>query len=59
MRGTFLVARRELMGYVNSSWGYGVVAAILVIDGYAQGLVAHQSMYFLFSCSIRKESSVR
>lgn len=33
MRGMLLVARRDLAGYLNSYWGYAVVAAVLVIDG--------------------------
>ncbi|MFB6374667.1 MAG: ABC transporter permease, partial [Bradymonadaceae bacterium] len=33
MKGLYLVIRRELAAYVNSIWGYIVVAAILVIDG--------------------------
>lgn len=33
MRGLYLVARRELAGYMNSSWGYAVIAMILVVDG--------------------------
>ncbi|MEE9384537.1 MAG: ABC transporter permease subunit [Nannocystaceae bacterium] len=33
MNGLLLVARRELGSFTNSLWGYGIVAAILVIDG--------------------------
>jgi len=33
MRGMLLVARRDLAGYLNSMWGYAVIAAVLVIDG--------------------------
>lgn len=33
MRGMLLIIRRELAAYVNSFWGYSVIAAILVIDG--------------------------
>jgi len=33
MRGMLLVARRELAAYLNSYWGYAVIAAVLVIDG--------------------------
>ncbi|QED26985.1 ABC transporter permease subunit [Microvenator marinus] len=33
MRGIWLVARRELYTYLNSMWGYIVVAVILVING--------------------------
>lgn len=33
MRGMVLVARRELAAYLNSYWGYAVIAAVLVIDG--------------------------
>lgn len=33
MRGMLLIIRRELAAYVNSFWGYIVIAAILVIDG--------------------------
>lgn len=33
MRGMMLVARRELAAYLNSYWGYAVIAAVLVIDG--------------------------
>jgi ABC-2 type transport system permease protein len=28
-----LVARRDLAGYLNSLWGYAVIAAVLVVDG--------------------------
>lgn len=33
MRGMLLIARRELAAYLNSYWGYAVIAAVLVIDG--------------------------
>lgn len=33
MRGMLLVARRDLAGYLNSLWGYAVIAAVLVVDG--------------------------
>jgi ABC-2 type transport system permease protein len=33
MRGIFLVARRELGTYLNSLWGYLVVAVILALNG--------------------------
>lgn len=33
MRGMLLVARRDLAGYLNSMWGYAVIAAVLLIDG--------------------------
>jgi len=33
MKGIWLVARRELYSYLNSMWGYVVVAVILVING--------------------------
>ena len=33
MRGTLLVVRRDLSAYFNSTWGYLVVALILVVDG--------------------------
>jgi ABC-2 type transport system permease protein len=33
MRGIWLVTRRELHSYVNSLWGYIVMAVILVING--------------------------
>lgn len=33
MRGMLLVARRDLAAYLNSYWGYLVVAAILLADG--------------------------
>ncbi len=33
MRGMFLIARRELAAYLNSYWGYAIVAAMLVLDG--------------------------
>ncbi len=33
MRGMLLVARRDLSAYLNSYWGYAVIAAVLIIDG--------------------------
>ena len=33
MRQMLLVARRDLAGYLNSLWGYAVIAALLLIDG--------------------------
>lgn len=33
MRGMLLVARRDLAAYLNSYWGYAIIAAVLVIDG--------------------------
>lgn len=33
MRGMLLVARRDLAGYLNSMWGYAVIAAVLALDG--------------------------
>lgn len=33
MRGMLLVARRELAAYLNSYWGYVVIALVLLIDG--------------------------
>lgn len=33
MRGMLLVARRDLASYLNSYWGYVVIAAVLMIDG--------------------------
>ena len=33
MRGVLLVARREVDAYLNSMWGYIVVAAVLLLDG--------------------------
>lgn len=33
MRGLLLVARRELGSYLNSGWGYAIIALILVVDG--------------------------
>ncbi len=33
MRGMLLIARRELAAYLNSYWGYAVIAAVLVVDG--------------------------
>jgi ABC-2 type transport system permease protein len=33
MKATFIIARRDLAGYFNSPWGYGVIAAILLVDG--------------------------
>jgi ABC-2 type transport system permease protein len=33
MRGLLLVARRDLAAYLNSYWGYAVIASVLMIDG--------------------------
>jgi ABC-2 type transport system permease protein len=33
MRGIFLVARRDFAAYVNTYWGWGILALALVIDG--------------------------
>lgn len=33
MRGMLLIARRELMAYFNSIWGYVVVASVLALNG--------------------------
>ena len=33
MRGMLLVARRDLAGYLNSYWGYAVIAGVLALDG--------------------------
>ncbi len=33
MRQMLLVARRDLAAYLNSFWGYAVIAALLLIDG--------------------------
>lgn len=33
MRGMLLIARRDLAGYLNSYWGYAVIAAVLLVDG--------------------------
>ena len=33
MNGIWLMAKRELQAYLNSMWGYVVVAAILLLDG--------------------------
>lgn len=33
MRGMLLIARRDLSAYLNSYWGYAVIAAVLIIDG--------------------------
>ena len=33
MRGLLLVARRDLAAYLNSYWGYAIIACALVLDG--------------------------
>ena len=33
MRPVLLLARRELASYLNTAWGYAILAAVLVIDG--------------------------
>lgn len=33
MRPVLLLARRELGAYLNTAWGYAILAAVLVIDG--------------------------
>lgn len=33
LRGSFLIARRDLGSYFNTPWGYVVVGALLLIDG--------------------------
>lgn len=33
MRGMLLVARRDLASFLNSYWGYGIIAAVLLMDG--------------------------
>lgn len=33
MKGMFMVARRDLAAYLNSYWGYAVVAVLLVLEG--------------------------
>lgn len=33
MRPVLLLARRELAAYLNTAWGYAIMAAVLVIDG--------------------------
>lgn len=33
MRQMLLVARRDLAGYLNSLWGYAVIAALLLVEG--------------------------
>lgn len=33
LRGTWLIARRELGSYFNTYWGYAVVAVLLLVDG--------------------------
>lgn len=33
MRGLLLIARRDLAAYLNSYWGYAVIASVLMIDG--------------------------
>ncbi|MBC8066886.1 MAG: ABC transporter permease subunit [Deltaproteobacteria bacterium] len=33
MRQMLLVARRDLAGYLNSFWGYAVIAALLLVEG--------------------------
>jgi len=33
MRGMLLVARRDLAGFLNSYWGYAVIAVVLLLDG--------------------------
>ncbi|RMG95899.1 MAG: hypothetical protein D6705_12600 [Deltaproteobacteria bacterium] len=33
MRGIFVAARRDLSAYLNSMWGYVIVAAVLLLDG--------------------------
>jgi len=35
LRGIWLIARRELGAYFNTTWGYGVVAALLLLEGLA------------------------
>ncbi|MCB9746122.1 MAG: ABC transporter permease subunit [Alphaproteobacteria bacterium] len=59
MSGLWLVARRELGAYINTVWGWVVVAAVLVIDGllfnaFAMGDTARYSSdvledFFFFS----------
>lgn len=64
MRGVLLVARRELGAYLNSYWGYLVVAIVLVINGllfnaFALGKTARYSsdvledfFYFSFGTTV-------
>lgn len=33
MNGVLLIARREFGSFVHSIWGYGIIAAVLIIDG--------------------------
>ncbi|MCB9760214.1 MAG: ABC transporter permease subunit [Alphaproteobacteria bacterium] len=64
MSGLLLVARRELGAYLNTAWGYVVVAAVLVVDGllfnaFAMGSTARYSsdvledfFYFSFGTTV-------
>ena len=35
MRPVLLLARREISAYLNTAWGYAILATILLIDGLA------------------------
>lgn len=33
MRSILLLARREIAAYLNTAWGYAILASVLMIDG--------------------------